>query len=167
MVRSVEASLKRLGTDRIELFWVYMPDSVTATEHILLRWTIYPASGRILYAGFSDFPAWRVARAVTIADLRGWLPIIGLQIEYSLVERSPDREILPMAEALGIAVAAWSPLGGRPLTGKYRRGEVGRATTFGAVVHRESDGPTTAIMNSLLAWPISSESARSGRHSPG
>src|SRR5262249_17825573 len=93
MVRSVEASLRRLKTDRMDLFWVHMPDNVTATEHIVRALDDLSRAGKILYAGFSDFPAWRVARAVTIAELRGWLPIVGLQIEYSLVERSADREL--------------------------------------------------------------------------
>jgi aryl-alcohol dehydrogenase-like predicted oxidoreductase len=92
-----------------------------------------------------------VARAATIAQLRGWSPIIGIQIEYSLVERTPDRELIPMAQALGLGVTAWSPLGGGLLTGKYRRGEPGRATTFGAVVHMENDAQTTATMDALLA----------------
>ena len=85
------------------------------------------SAGKIVYAGLSNFPAWRVASAVTIAELRGWAPIVGQTIEYSLVERTPDRELLPMARALGLATVAWSPLGGGLLTGKYRRGEVGRA----------------------------------------
>jgi aryl-alcohol dehydrogenase-like predicted oxidoreductase len=97
MVRSVEASLKRLNTDRVDLYWVHMPDAVTSSEEIVRGLDDLVRSGKVLYVGLSDFPAWRVARAATIAELRGWAPIVGLQIEYSLVERTPDRELLPMA----------------------------------------------------------------------
>ncbi|MDE0853404.1 MAG: aldo/keto reductase [Nevskia sp.] len=151
MIRSVEASLQRLKTDRIDLYWVHMADGLTAVEEIVRGLDDLVRTGKILYAGFSDFPAWRVARAATIAEIRGWAPVVGLQIEYSLAERTPDRELLPMAQALGMGVAAWSPLGGGFLTGKYRRGEPGRATTFGAVVHTESEPGKTAVLDAVLA----------------
>lgn len=151
MIRSVEASLARLKTDRIDLLWVHMADNVTDTGEIVRGLDDLVRSGKIHYAGFSDFPAWRVARAKTIAELRGWAPIVGLQVEYSLVERTPDRELLPMAQALGLGIAAWSPLAGGLLTGKYRRGERGRATTFGAVVHVEDDGRKTALLDALVS----------------
>jgi len=94
MVRSVEASLERLNTDRIDLYWVHMPDGVTSSEELVRGLDDLVRSGKVLYVGLSDFPAWRVARAVPIAELRGWAPIVGLQIEYSLVERTPGRELL-------------------------------------------------------------------------
>lgn len=78
-------------------------------------------SGKILYVGISDAPAWVVSQANTIADLRGWSPFIGIQIMYSLIERTPERELLPMAHALDIGVTAWSPLGGGVLSGKYSK----------------------------------------------
>jgi len=149
MVRSVEASLKRLGTDRLDLFWVHMPDGITALEEIMRGLEDLRRAGKILYAGLSDFEAWRVARAATVAELRGWAPLVGIQTQYSLVERTSDRELLPMARALGLGVTAWSPLGGGLLSGKYRRGENGRATTFGAVVHREDRVQTTRILDRL------------------
>jgi aryl-alcohol dehydrogenase-like predicted oxidoreductase len=74
--------------------------------------------GKILYAGVSDMPAWVVAQANTLADLRGWTPFVGLQVEYSLIERTPERELLPMAASLGLGITAWSPLAGGVLTGK-------------------------------------------------
>jgi aryl-alcohol dehydrogenase-like predicted oxidoreductase len=105
-----------------------------------------------LYVGLSDFPAWRVARAATIAELRGWAPIVGLQTEYSLVERTPDRELLPMAQGLGLGVVGWSPLGGGLLSGKYRRGEKGRATNFGRLIHQEDNDPRkTATVDAVVA----------------
>lgn len=109
------------------------------------------SSGKVLYIGLSDFPAWRVARAATIAELRGWAPLIGLQIEYSLVERSSDRELLPMARGFGLGTVGWSPLGGGLLTGKYRRGEEGRATSFARLVHTESDALKTSTVDALMA----------------
>ena len=151
MMQSVEASLKRLNTDRIDLYWVHMPDGMTPTEEIVRGLDDLSRAGKILYAGLSDFPAWRVARAVTIAELRDAAPIVGLQVEYSLVERTPDRELLPMAEGLGLGTVAWSPLGGGVLTGKYRRGETGRSTTFKRLFHEENSAQRTAILDTLQA----------------
>jgi len=120
MVRAVEESLKRLKTDRIDLYWAHISDGVTPMEEIMRGFDDLVRSGKILYAGLSNFPAWRIARADLMADLRGWSPIVAIQIEYSLAERTPDRELIPMAEALGLAITTWSPLGGGFLTGKYR-----------------------------------------------
>jgi aryl-alcohol dehydrogenase-like predicted oxidoreductase len=151
LVRSVEASLRRLRTDRIDLLWVHMPDTVTSTDEIMRALDDLVRSGKVLYIGLSDFPAWRVARAATLAELRGWAPVIGLQTEYSLVERTPDRELLPMANAFGLGVVAWSPLGGGLLTGKYRRGEEGRANTFQRLVHQEDQQQKVATVDAVLA----------------
>ena len=151
MVQSVEASLKRLGTERIDLLWVYMPDDVTPVEEIARGLDDLVCSGKILYAGLSDFPAWRVATAATLAELRGWAPVAALQVEYSLVERTVERELLPMASAFGLGTVSWSPLGGGLLTGKYRRGEEGRAQGLGAVIHAESDARKTATVDAVLA----------------
>jgi aryl-alcohol dehydrogenase-like predicted oxidoreductase len=149
MVRSVEASLRRLKTDRIDLYWVHMPDGVTPVEEIMRGFDELVRAGKILYAGLSDFPAWRVARAATLAELRGWAPLAGIQFEYSLAERTPDRELLPMAEALGLGTTLWSPLGGGFLTGKYRRAEEGRLTKLGILIHSEKTPRETAILDTL------------------
>ncbi|MCF6522651.1 aldo/keto reductase [Streptomyces sp. JJ36] len=125
MIRSVEESLRRLGTDHIDLYWAHFPDALTPTEEILAGLDHLVRSGKILYAGLSNFPAWRVARAATMAELRGWTPLVGIQTEHNLVNRTAERELLPMAEALGLGAALWSPLGGGLLTGKYRRTEAG------------------------------------------
>jgi aryl-alcohol dehydrogenase-like predicted oxidoreductase len=106
MVRSVEASLRRLGTDRIDLYWAHMADGLTPIEEIARGFEDLVRAGKVLHVGLSDFPAWRVARAATLAELRGWAPVAGIQVEYGLVERTPDRELLPMTEALGLAVTA-------------------------------------------------------------
>ncbi|MDE1992728.1 MAG: aldo/keto reductase, partial [Rhizobiaceae bacterium] len=151
MVQSVEASLKRLNTDRIDLLWVHMPDDVTPIDEIARGLDDLVRSGKILYSGLSDFPAWRVATAATLADLRGWAPISALQVEYSLVERTVERELLPMAAAFGLGTVSWSPLGGGLLTGKYRKGETGRAQGLGVVIHGESDARKTATVDTVLA----------------
>jgi aryl-alcohol dehydrogenase-like predicted oxidoreductase len=152
MVRSVEDSLKRLKTDRIDLYWAHFADGVTPMEEIIRAFYDLLRAGKILYAGLSNFPAWRISRADLLAELRGWAPIAGIQIEYSLAERTADRELLPMAEALGLGVALWSPLGGGFLTGKYRSSEDGRIQSRLAVlVHTEKTARETAILDTVLA----------------
>jgi aryl-alcohol dehydrogenase-like predicted oxidoreductase len=119
MVQAVEASLKRLQTDYIDLYWVHMWDQMTPVEEVMRALDDLVRAGKVLYTGISDAPAWWIAQANTLAHLRGWSPFIGLQIEYSLIERTVERELIPMAKALNIGVTAWSPLAGGVLTGKY------------------------------------------------
>lgn len=140
-----------LSTDRIDLLWVHMPDFVTPVDEIARGLDDLVRAGKILYAGLSDFPAWRAAAAATLSDLRGWAGIDAIQIEYSLVERTPERELLPMASAFGMDALGWSPLGGGLLTGKYRQGETGRAQGLGVLVHAESDPVKTATVDAVLA----------------
>jgi aryl-alcohol dehydrogenase-like predicted oxidoreductase len=151
MIQSVEGSLRRLKTDRIDLLWVHMPDGHTPVEEIARGLDALVRAGKIVYAGLSDFPAWRVATAATLAELRGWAPISAVQLEYSLVERTVERELLPMARAFGLGTVVWSPLGGGLLTGKYRKGETGRAQGLGVVIHGESDARKTATVDAVLA----------------
>lgn len=151
MLRSVEASLERLNTDRIDLLWAHLPDGVTPIEEIVRGFDDLVRAGKILHGGLSNFPAWRVARADALAELRGWAPIAGIQIEYSLAERTPDRELLPMAEALGLGVTAWSPLGGGFLTGKYRNSDEGRLKGLGVLIHTEKSARETALLDTVLA----------------
>jgi aryl-alcohol dehydrogenase-like predicted oxidoreductase len=151
MVRSVEGSLKRLKTDRIDLYWAHFADGMTPMEEIVRAFDDLVRPGKIHYAGLSNFPAWRVARADLLAELRGWAPIAGIQVEYSLAERTADRELLPMAEALGLGVALWSPLGGGFLTGKYRQSNEGRINSMLArLVHTEKSARETAILDALI-----------------
>jgi aryl-alcohol dehydrogenase-like predicted oxidoreductase len=151
MTRSVENSLRRLDTDYVDLLWVHWPDFVTPVEEIVRTFDDLIGSGKVLYAGLSNFPAWLTARGVTIAEVRGWAPLAAIQVEYSLVERSADRDNLPMAEALGLGVALWSPLGGGLLTGKYRSGASGRLTEWNRVVHTEDDAAKAAVLDSVIA----------------
>jgi aryl-alcohol dehydrogenase-like predicted oxidoreductase len=119
MVQAVEASLKRLQTDYIDLYWVHMWDQMTPVEEVMRALDDLVRAGKVLYTGISDAPAWWIAQANTLAHLRGWSPFVGLQIEYSLIERTVERELIPMAKALNIGVTAWSPLARGVLTGKY------------------------------------------------
>jgi len=119
MMQAVEASLKRLKTDYIDLYWLHNWDQLTPAEEVMRGFDDLVRAGKVLYVGISDAPAWWIAQANTLAQLRGWSPFVGLQIEYSLIERSVERELIPMAKALNIGVTAWSPLAGGVLTGKY------------------------------------------------
>jgi aryl-alcohol dehydrogenase-like predicted oxidoreductase len=123
MMRAVEASLKRLRTDYIDLYWLHIWDKITPLDEVMRAFDDLVRQGKILHAGVSDMAAWAVARANTLAEFRGWSPFIGLQIEYSLIERTVERELIPMAESLGLGVTAWSPLAGGVLTGKYAQGK--------------------------------------------
>lgn len=119
MMQAVEASLKRLKTDYIDLYWMHIWDQLTPVEEVMRGFDDLVRQGKVLYVGISDAPAWWIARANTLAELRGWSPFVGLQIEYSLIERTPEHELLPMAKALGLTVTPWSPLAGGVLSGKY------------------------------------------------
>jgi aryl-alcohol dehydrogenase-like predicted oxidoreductase len=132
VVQSVEASLKRLQTGYIDLYWVHIWDGLTPVEEVMRGLDDIVRQGKVLYVGISDAPAWWVAQANTLAQLRGWSPFVGLQVEYSLMERTPERELMPMAQALNIGFTAWSPLAGGVLTGKYHghgSSEQGRMNT--------------------------------------
>ena len=118
MVQAVEESLKRLNTDHIDIYLAHLDDGVTPIEEIVRGFDDLARAGKIVYGGLCNFPAWRVATAVTMADLRSWLPIAAVQLEYSLIERTPERELLPMAEAMGLGVLGYSPLAAGILTGK-------------------------------------------------
>ena len=151
MVRSLEQSLKRLKTDRIDLYRVHNPDGMTPIEEIVRGLDVWGERAR-LHGGLSDFPAWRVSAGAMLSERRGWAPIVAQQIEYSLVQRTPERELLPMAEAWGLATVAWSPLGGGVLTGKYRKGEDGRRSGMGGrLFHAEDTPQKTAIIDTLEA----------------
>jgi aryl-alcohol dehydrogenase-like predicted oxidoreductase len=119
MMQAIEASLKRLRTDYIDLYWVHMWDAITPVEEVMRGLDDLVRQGKVLYVGISDAPAWWIAQANTLADLRGWSRFIGLQIQYNLIERTVERELIPMAKALDIGVTAWSPLSSGVLTGKY------------------------------------------------
>jgi aryl-alcohol dehydrogenase-like predicted oxidoreductase len=120
--RSVEASLRRLRTDYLDLLWVHAWDFTTPVEEVLRGLDDLVGAGKVNHVGLSDAPAWVASQANTLAALRGWSPFVALQMEYSLLERTADRELLPVAEAFGLSVCAWAPMGAGILTGKYTRG---------------------------------------------
>ncbi len=124
MLRSVEGSLSRLQTDYIDLLYLHMWDGMTPVEEVLRAMDDLVRAGKVLYAGMSDIPAWQVSRMQAIAELRGWAPLIALQIPYNLIERTVERDLIPMAETMGLGVICWSPLAGGVLTGKYGRSDL-------------------------------------------
>jgi diketogulonate reductase-like aldo/keto reductase len=100
MIQSLEASLERLNTDYIDLYWVHAWDPLTPIEEMMRALDDMVRAGKILYIGISDAPSWIVSQDNTLANLKGWTEFTGLQIEYSLIERTPERELLPIADAL-------------------------------------------------------------------
>ena len=139
MVQSLEASLERLGLDYVDLLWLHAWDFTTHVDEVMRGLDDLVRGGLVLYVGVSDTPAWVVSQANTMADLRGWTPFSALQIRYSLLDRSAERDLLPMARTLDLAVTPWSILGTGVLTGKYTRGkapEAGRAKEGAATVER-------------------------------
>jgi aryl-alcohol dehydrogenase-like predicted oxidoreductase len=138
MVQALEASLKRLRTDYIDLYWLHIWDQLTPVEEVMRAFDDLMRQGKVLYAGVSDAPAWWVAQANTLAVLRGWSPFISLQIEYNLVERTVERELIPMAKAFQLGLVAWSPLAGGVLTGKYNDGRPVGDTRYAHEMMREA-----------------------------
>ena len=134
MMQALEASLKRLRTDYIDLYWVHIWDGITPVEEVMRGLDDIVRQGKVLYIGISDAPAWWIAQANTLAERRGWTQFAGLQIEYSLIERTVERELIPMAKALNLGILAWSPLAGGVLSGKYHgegKADGGRMTNEG------------------------------------
>jgi aryl-alcohol dehydrogenase-like predicted oxidoreductase len=148
MTRSLEASLRRLKTDYVDIFMPSFPDGTTPIEEILAGVDDLIRSGKVLHGGLSNFPAWRVAGAVVRADLHGLAPLAGIETEYSLAERSAERELLPMAQAHGLGVLMYRTLAAGLLTGKYRRGEQGRLSSRGDAV--EGSPQRTAVVDAVL-----------------
>ncbi len=134
MVRSVENSLKRLQIDHIDLLWLHAWDYLTPVEEVMRGLDDLVRAGKVSYVGISDTPAWIVSQANTLAELRGLSAFVALQIEYSLVERTPERDLIPMANAFGMTVTPWSPLGGGVLTGKYNNAGDAKADTRGSTM---------------------------------
>jgi aryl-alcohol dehydrogenase-like predicted oxidoreductase len=163
MMLAVEASLKRLKTDYIDLYWLHIWDQITPIEEVMRAFDDLVRQGKILYAGVSDMPAWLVAKANTLAELRGWSSFVGLQIEYSLIERTPERDLLPMAADLGVGVTAWSPLAGGVLTGKQLEpggAKESRQANASMQQFLKSDARKEAIAREVVAV------ARESGHSP-
>src|SRR3954471_16139056 len=150
IVSSCEQSLRRLQTDYIDLYWMHCWDRHTPIEETLRALDDLVGAGKVRYIGFSDTPAWKVAQAQTIARFRGWSPLVALQIEYSLIERTVAGEVKPMALELGLGVTPWSPLRGGVLSGKYTRENAKTARADrGERVTQFLDERTFAIIDEL------------------
>lgn len=150
IIAACEQSLRRLRTDYIDLYWMHFWDAFTPIDETMDCLNDLVRAGKVRYTGFSDIAAWRCAQAQVTAHFRHWTPLAALQIEYSLIERTVEGELLPMARELGLGVTSWSPLGGGALSGKYSRGQqlaasAGRAVSLS---HRLSDR-TFAILDVL------------------
>jgi aryl-alcohol dehydrogenase-like predicted oxidoreductase len=141
LVQALEGSLKRLGVDYIDLYWVHAWDEFTPTEEVMRSLDDLVRAGKILYVGVSDTPAWVISHANTLADLRGWTAFVGLQGRYSLADRAVERDLLPMARHFNLAMTAWSVLGSGVLTGKYSQPETapadGRVAKWGGPSERD------------------------------
>jgi aryl-alcohol dehydrogenase-like predicted oxidoreductase len=125
IVAACEQSLRRLQTDYVDLYWLHNWDQHTPIEETMAALDDLVHAGKVRYLGVSDTPAWKATQAQLIAQFRGWAPFVGLQIEYSLLERTVEGELMPMARELGLGVTPWSPLKGGILSGKYTRQNAG------------------------------------------
>jgi aryl-alcohol dehydrogenase-like predicted oxidoreductase len=161
-VQALDASLKRLQTDYIDLYWVHAPDDLTPVDEMMRALDDMVRSGKVLYVGVSDFAAWVIAQANTLTDLKGWSPFVALQTQYSLIERTSERELLPMAENLDLAVTAWGPLGAGVLTGKYKSKSGPKGTRLGDT---EWGAATLTDHNLKIAETVKSIAQQIGRTS--
>ena len=163
LLLSLEQSLRRLRTDYIDVYWVHVWDRHTPLEETMRALDDAVRTGKILYVGISDAPAWVVSRANTLAEWRGWTPFAGLQVPYNLLQRDIERELLPMAEAFGMSVAAWAPLASGRLTGGSRRAEPGSLTprdeAAAAAVRAVADDLGATAAQVALAWTRSRSAA--------
>ena len=154
MVRALESSLRRLGTDYLDLYWMHSFDTLTPLEEVLATFADLVRAGKIRYLGFSDVPAWYYARAQTLSERCGYPPVIALQLEYSLLERNIEREHVPAVLALGSAVQAWSPLGSGLLTGKYTRAGTAARGEGRLVPIQQSGNPAFTKLFTERTWSI-------------
>ncbi|MEJ3658497.1 aldo/keto reductase [Actinomycetes bacterium KLBMP 9759] len=151
IVQQLDNSLRRLRTDYVDLYWLHNFDPATPIEETLRALDDLVSAGKVRYVGFSDIPAWATAEAATIARLRGWSPVIALQLEYSLLERTPEGELIPMAQAMGMGVLPWSPLRGGFLSGKYSSATTSDVDTTRARMPGDSELVVIDALNTVAA----------------
>jgi aryl-alcohol dehydrogenase-like predicted oxidoreductase len=161
IINACEHSLRRLQTDYIDLYWLHCWDKNTPIEETLRTLDDLVTSGKVRYIGFSDTPAWKVAEAQTIARLSGLNKLIALQIEYNLLERTVEGELIPMAQDMGLGITPWSPLKSGVLSGKYRR-DAGHKADRGAWVENNLNDKAYNVIDLLvkIAEEINSTPAR-------
>lgn len=150
IINACEESLRRLQTDHIDLYYLHFWDHLTPIDETLRALDDLVRAGKVRYLGFSDTPAWKCAQAQYEAIFKNWTPVVALQIEYSLAERTVEHELIPMAREMGMGVTPWSPLKGGLLTGKYRRGKDAPAEGRGAS-GRQIDDRTYDLIETLVA----------------
>jgi aryl-alcohol dehydrogenase-like predicted oxidoreductase len=155
MMRSVEETLKRMDTEFLDIFWVHAWDFMTPVEEVLRGLDDLIRSGKVQYIGISDTPAWVVSQANTLAELRGWTAFAGLQIEYSLLQRGAERDLMPMAREFGLAVTPWGAIGGGALTGKYLKGETGRVPAHSARRSEKANAIAEAVIEIAKEMEVS------------
>jgi aryl-alcohol dehydrogenase-like predicted oxidoreductase len=146
MMRSVDESLKRLQTDFIDLLYLHIWDNLTPIEEVMRGLDDLVRQGKVNYIGISDTPAWVIAKGQTLAELMGWSQFAALQIEYSLLQRTPERDLIPMAKHFGLTVTPWAPLAGGALTGKYIKGDPGRIKPQSNRLNERSTRITQEVM---------------------
>src|SRR5882757_3412669 len=150
IVGAAENSLRRLQTDYIDLYWLHMWDQNTPIDETMAALDDLVRAGKVRYLGVSDTPAWKIAEANLIARFRGWSSFVGLQIEYSLLQRTVEQELVPMAGEFGLGITPWSPLGGGALSGKYTRSNAGQNTSDrAALVEGFLNEKTYAVVDEL------------------
>ncbi len=157
MMRSVEGSLKRLNTEFIDVLYLHIWDDLTPIDEVMRGLDDLIRQGKVNYAAISDTPAWVVAKGNTLAELMGWSQFVALQVEYSLIQRTPERELIPMAKHFGLTVTPWAPLAGGALTGKYLRGENGRVKAESNRRNENSERITRVVMD--IATEVGAEPA--------
>lgn len=161
MMAALDESLRRLRTDYVDLYWLHVWDRHTPIEETMRALDDVIRAGKVRYIGLSDTPAWKVAQAQMLAEMKGWSTLVGLQIEYSLVERTVEGELIPMAREMGLGVTPWSPLKGGVLTGKYTR-DGSKKADRGASVERALNDRTFGIVDEVvrIAKELSTTPAR-------
>jgi aryl-alcohol dehydrogenase-like predicted oxidoreductase len=150
LISACENSLRRLQTDYIDLYWLHIWDANTPIDETMAALDDLVRAGKVRYIGVSDTPAWKIAQANLIARFRGWSAFVGLQIEYSLLERDVEQELVPMASEFGLGITPWSPLKGGVLSGKYTRRNAGEHNAGrGAMVEAFLNEDTYAVIDDL------------------
>ncbi|MEO3746860.1 aldo/keto reductase [Plantactinospora sp. B5E13] len=162
MIRAVEASLRRLNTDHLDLYLLHTWDRITPVEEVVRTFDDLVRAGKIRHAGLSDVPAWYAARAQSLAEAHAMTPMVTVQLPYSLVNRAIEPEFAPMAQALGMGLTGWSPLGGGLLSGKYRRTGDGLTGT-GRLGNPDNPGPAVTAHDWQVIETLESVAADLGR----